>query len=89
MEGTRVLLSAATQQRISRLVFFSSVKAMGEGDETCLDEDWHVAPETAYGKTKREAEGLVLEAGRPCGMYVCNFLPALVYGPGVKGNLAR
>jgi nucleoside-diphosphate-sugar epimerase len=63
VEGTRALLAEAVRAGVRRLVFLSSVKAMGEGGEECLGEDAPAQPTTAYGRAKREAEGLVLDAG--------------------------
>lgn len=87
--GTQVLLDAAAQAGVPRFLYLSSVKAAGDAGEDCVDETWDAAPSDAYGRTKREAEALVLEAGRRTGMHVCVLRPTLVYGPGVKGNLAR
>ena len=87
--GTRHLLMAAAQSATRRVVFTSSVAAMGAGTRGCLDESAEPAPVTAYGKTKLAAEGLVLAswpAGFPEGVVLR--LP-LVYGPGQKGNLDR
>jgi nucleoside-diphosphate-sugar epimerase len=62
---------------------------MGEGGSRCLDESFDGVPETPYGRSKREAERLVLEVGRHARLHVtCLRLP-LVYGPGNKGNLYR
>lgn len=83
VEGTRRLLDVARRAGVGRVVFASSVKAMGEGGEACLDESAPLRPVTPYGRTKLMAEGLVLDAG---GAVVR--LP-LVYGPGDQGNLAR
>jgi len=86
-EGTRKLLEAAKQARVRRFVFFSSVKAINEGSADCLDEASPCHPVTPYGKSKREAERLVLEG---------NYVPepvvlrlSMVYGPATKGNLPR
>ncbi len=89
VEGTRNLLAAAARSGARRIVFTSSVAAMGPGAPTCLDESAPPRPVTAYGRTKRRAEELVLAAaatGGPEGVVVR--LP-LVYGPGQKGNLDR
>ena len=88
-EGTRHLLAAAAQTGVKRFVFLSSVKAMGEGGEQCIDETWPAPPQTLYGRAKRAAELWVLDAGRTHGMHVVNLRLAMVYGPGNKGNLDR
>lgn len=86
VEATRKLLELAQMAGVRRFVFFSSVKAMGEcgaGE----DESAEPRPQTAYGRSKREAERLVLE-----GCYVPEPVVlrlAMVYGPTCKGNLPR
>ncbi len=89
VNGTQTLLAALSEHKVARIVFFSSVKTMGEGGDACVDERCSIPPETAYGSTKLAAERLVQEAGKRYGMHVCNLRLPLVYGPGVKGNLLR
>src|SRR5207249_507960 len=87
--GTRTVLKEAVDARVQRFVFISSVKAMGEETRGCANELDGVAPTTAYGESKLEAEQLVLETGKHNGLHVvCLRLP-MVYGPGHKGNLVR
>lgn len=89
VEGTRNVLEAALAHGAKRFVFFSSVKAMGEGTVGCVDETALCAPVTAYGRSKLAAEQLAIEVGRRAGLHVvCLRLP-LVYGPGNKGNLTQ
>lgn len=88
VEGTRALIEEACRAGVRRFVFISSVKAMGEGGEQCLDETARVLPTTAYGRAKLEAEQLVL-ASSARGMHVSVLRLPLVYGRGVKGNLLR
>lgn len=89
VEGTRALLVEAVRAGVERFIFASSVKAMGENTTDCLDENAPAQPAGAYGRSKREAEELVLAAGREHGMHVSVLRLPLVYGPGNKGNLAR
>jgi UDP-glucose 4-epimerase len=89
VRGTESLLEAAAKAGVRRFIFLSSVKAMSEGSEDCLDEATPVAATTAYGRAKLEAERLVLAAGREHSMHVCVLRLPLVYGPGNKGNIPR
>ena len=89
VEGTRNILEAAVAAGVERIIFFSSVKAMGEHTSACLNESARAQPGTSYGQSKRSAETLVLDYGRHAGFHaVCLRLP-LVYGVGNKGNLFR
>lgn len=88
-EGTRNLVNAAGEAGVRCFVFLSSVKAMAEPGEECIDEDWPGEPDSAYGRAKRAAEGVVLEAGKKYDMHVVNLRLAMVYGRGGRGNLER
>lgn len=88
VEGTRALVEQSVRNGVQRFVLFSSVKAMGEGGETCLDETAPDMPTSFYGKAKREAENLVLDAGR-LGLSSTVLRLPMVYGPDGKGNLPR
>jgi nucleoside-diphosphate-sugar epimerase/GT2 family glycosyltransferase len=87
--GTLELLKVAESARVARLVFVSSVKAMGEEHKRRLDESCVPQPETAYGVAKLHAEEVVLAAGRRGAMRVAVLRLPMVYGPGNKGNLPR
>ena len=89
VDGTRRVLAAARHAGVSRFVFMSSVKAAGEGGDIPVDEGFERPPLTAYGRAKREAEELVLRSAEESGMHVVVLRPALIYGPGWKGNLLR
>lgn len=87
--GTCNLLDAAAVADVRRFIFLSSVKAMAEPGEACIDEDWPGLPETPYGQAKRAAEERVCEIGARHGMHVVNLRLAMVYGWGGRGNLER
>ncbi len=89
IEGTAALVRAAERAGVRRFVYFSSVKAMADPGEDCVDESSTGGPADPYGCSKQEAEEIVLEAGTRAGMHVCVLRPSLVYGAGVKGNLLR
>ena len=86
-EGTRRLLEAARKEGVSRFVFFSSVAVWKATNENCLNEASPCQPETPYGKSKLEAERLVLEGDYVPEPVVLRL--TMVYGPGMKGNLPR
>ena len=88
-EGTRNLLQAAAGAGVRSFIFLSSVKAMAEPGEQCVDELFTGEPVSPYGQAKRAAEEAVLEAGTRHGMHVVNLRLAMVYGHGGHGNLER
>lgn len=89
VEGTQALLEQACAASVKRLVFISTVKAMGEGGDALLDETSPAHPEDFYGMAKREAERLVLAAGQRCGFHAAVLRLPLVYGRFNAGNLPR
>lgn len=84
-EATLELARAAEAAGISRFVYLSSIKAMTDAfDGPPLTEDVQAAPGDAYGRSKLAAEqGL---AARDLGWVALR--PVLIYGPGVKANMA-
>ncbi len=89
VDATIRLLELAADHRVERFIFVSSVKAGGHSiSGKAMTEEDCAGPGGVYGQTKREAELKVLEMGRQSGMHVSIVRPSLVYGPGVKGNLA-
>jgi len=89
VDATIRLATLAVSSGVQRFIFVSSVKAGGSAvaGQYATERD-QADPEGIYGRTKREAELKVLEIGRKTGMHVSIVRPSLVYGPGVKGNLA-
>ncbi|MET0046294.1 MAG: NAD-dependent epimerase/dehydratase family protein [Sedimenticola sp.] len=89
VEATVRLAESAAAHGVRKFVFVSSVKAGGSVSAgRCADESDLGEPDGIYGRTKREAEARLLDIGERTGLDVSIIRPALVYGPGVKGNLA-
>jgi nucleoside-diphosphate-sugar epimerase len=88
--GTVALTRALAEAGGRRLLLMSSVKAMGEA--TAPGRPFHVGdeprPEDAYGQTKLASERAATEAARDAGVELVIVRSPLVYGPGVKANLA-
>jgi nucleoside-diphosphate-sugar epimerase len=75
----------AARGGIERFVLMSSVRAQaGLSADHALTERDRPEPTDAYGRTKLEAERLVAESG----VEFTVLRPAVVYGKGVKGNIA-
>jgi nucleoside-diphosphate-sugar epimerase len=89
VEGTRGLLREAIRAGVKRFVFTSSVKAMGEGGASCLNEDSPAIPVSEYGKAKLAAESVVTAAGREHGLHTATLRLPLVYGAANRGSIAQ
>lgn len=84
--GTRRLAEACVEAGVRRLVFVSSVKAVGEGSPVAYTEESPRHPEDAYGVSKMEAEDALAGVAARTGLEAVVLRPPLVYGPGVKAN---
>jgi UDP-glucose 4-epimerase len=85
-EATLKLARAAERAGVKRFVFLSSVRAQcGSTADGVLTESQEPKPTDAYGRSKLAAEQGLAETGVD---WVALRL-ALVYGPGVQGNMAK
>jgi UDP-glucose 4-epimerase len=78
-------LARTARGRVERFVLMSSVRAQaGLAADHVITEADKAQPTDAYGRSKLEAERLLAESGVPFAV----LRPAVVYGRGVKGNIA-
>lgn len=85
--ATVELAKAAKNSGVKRFIFISSVKA-GEANKGSESINERHIPQGIYGKTKRDAEIKLLQISDKASMNITILRPALIYGPGMKGNLA-
>ncbi|CAO4165423.1 NAD-dependent epimerase/dehydratase family protein [Methylorubrum populi] len=84
-EATRHLAEAAQRAKVGRFVFLSSIRAQSGPSATIpVSETDAPAPTDAYGRSKLAAEQALAEIG----LDWVALRPVLVYGAGVKGNMA-
>lgn len=77
--GTRVLLEAAREAGVRRIVYGSSIGVYGSTPDGVLDETSPLRPENIYTQTKLEAERLSLEFARD--LEICIVRISETYGP--------
>jgi nucleoside-diphosphate-sugar epimerase len=91
VEGTRRLAEQAATAGVRRMVYLSSIKVNGE--QTAHGIPYSVksipSPADGYAISKCGAEYALREVAARTGMEVVVVRPPLIYGPGVRGNLAR
>ncbi|AYZ68381.1 SDR family oxidoreductase [Burkholderia multivorans] len=88
--GTLRVAEAARAHGVRRIVFASSIKAIGEHDAGApLAEDAMPAPQDAYGRSKLCAERQLAQFGESIDLDVVIVRPPLVYGPDVGANFLR
>lgn len=84
--ATVALARAAERLSVSRFVFLSSIRAQcGPVADTIMTETVEPRPTDVYGKSKLAAELGLAELN----LDWVALRPVLVYGPGVKGNMAQ
>lgn len=87
-QAAATLACAAAHAGVRRLLYMSSIKAMGEA--TPPGQRFRAGdpaqPEDAYGRTKLATEAALTQVADATGLEVVILRPPLVYGPGVKGN---
>jgi UDP-glucose 4-epimerase len=87
---TKKLARAARRGTPGRFVFISSIRAVaGQRFGGIINQETEPAPDSAYGRSKRQGELAAAEAfgGTPHRLTILR--PAPVYGRGMKGNLGR
>jgi len=87
-KGTIEVARAAAAAGVGRFVLISSVKAMRAPGPQPITEADPGMPVNPYGLSKRRAEAGARAVAAGTGMDVVVVRSAVVYGPGVTGNLA-
>ncbi|WP_158889331.1 MULTISPECIES: NAD-dependent epimerase/dehydratase family protein [unclassified Pseudomonas] len=89
--ATLKLARDAQAAGVRRFIFVSSIKV--NGDWTLPGKPFHAddlpAPTDAYARSKAAAEQQLLALMAETGLEVVIVRPPLIYGPGVKANVAR
>lgn len=81
VEGTRIVLEEAYQQKVKKFIYCSTCGVHGNIDNPPGGEDSPIQPADYYQRTKYEAEPIVQEYFRK-GMKTVILRPAAIYGPG-------
>jgi len=89
VEGTRNLLEAAKQNKVKRIVFYSTVGVYGKDADFHGDELSPCQAGSVYAKSKYLAEQLVLNSSNDGGPEGVVLRFPVVYGPLDRGNVAR
>jgi len=87
-EAAAVLARGAASVGVRRMVYMSSIKAMGEATPSGrgFGADDPPRPEDAYGRAKLASERALMRVADETGIELVILRPPLVYGPGVAGN---
>lgn len=87
VDGTKNVVETAVEADVGRILFFSTISVYGDTDGRIVNEATLTRPDTFYGRTKLEAEQIVLTAKDRAGNPIGTVLRlAAVYGSRIKGN---
>jgi nucleoside-diphosphate-sugar epimerase len=84
---TKKIFDWFLQSPANKFIFFSSVKAAADAVENILTEDIRPSPKGPYGESKLAAEDYIRDASISTIKQVYVLRPAMIHGPGNKGNL--
>lgn len=80
--ATRLLGEAAAGAGVKRFVYFSSIAALGPGED--LADDAAPNPVTAYGRSKLDGELALRETSARTGLNLLILRPSMIYGRGSR-----
>lgn len=84
---TEKLAELALKNNVDKLIFFSTVSVYGDTEGQTIDEKEVCVPSTIYGKTKLEAENILIKAYQKYNLPVIILRLTSVYGTYDHGNL--
>jgi nucleoside-diphosphate-sugar epimerase len=88
--ATRALAeSIRNQPSIKRFLFASTVRVHGDPETFPVRVESPIAPVTPYDKSKADAEQAIRDLLSPDATCWAIVRPAMVYGPGNRGNMAK
>ncbi|UQR61349.1 NAD(P)-dependent oxidoreductase [Bradyrhizobium sp. C-145] len=89
VSGTRRVLEAMSAGSTHRIVFFSTDMTYGKPDHVPVHPTDRQRPLGPYGRSKVEAERLLVQARREFGLHASIFRPRLIAGSGRLGVLTK
>jgi nucleoside-diphosphate-sugar epimerase len=86
-EDTKLTYDEFLKSKASKFIFVSSIKAAVDIAHEPITEEVIPNPVTDYGKSKWKAEQYIQSQSIAAGKYFYILRPAMIHGPGNKGNL--
>ena len=86
---TKKAFDAFLVSNAKKFILLSSVKAVRNESDYIITEDTIESPSSDYGKSKLEADNYILSQDLPNDKFFYILRPALITGPGIKGNMLK
>lgn len=84
---TSKLIEKCLSSNCPHFIYMSSIKIYGDTVSSIINENSPYNPTDDYGKSKQQAEELLLAESNKISIAIIR--PPLIYGPGVKGNMLK
>lgn len=81
IQGTRRVLEAAARAGVQRVVYVSSVAAIGHDGRALDEERWNTETENAYYTSKILSERMAWQTAEALGLWMVAVLPSAMVGP--------
>lgn len=81
VQGTRTVLRAAAEAGVKKVVYVSSVAAVGHNGQALTENDWNDEQDNAYYVSKIQSEFAAWELARTLGLDMVAILPSAMVGP--------
>jgi dihydroflavonol-4-reductase len=81
VQGTRSVLHAASRAGVKRVVYVSSVAAVGHDGSPLDEQHWNRGSENAYYRSKILAERMAWQTAEALGLWMVAVLPSAMVGP--------
>ena len=81
VEGTRTVLEAAAEAGVKKIVYVSSVAAVGHNGQKLNEDDWNSEEHNAYYKSKILSERMAWQTAHKHGLHMVAVLPSAMVGP--------
>ena len=81
VQGTRTVLEAAAQAKVKRVVYVSSVAAVGHDGQPLSEEHWNDDLQNPYYRSKILSERAAWQTAQAQGLWMVSVLPSAMIGP--------
>jgi len=82
--GTEVVLQAATEAKVKKVIYVSSVAAIGHDGTPLNESHWNTEHSNAYYRSKIQSEKRAWELAKKHGLWMVTVLPSAMIGPNAE-----
>lgn len=79
--GTEVVLAAAAEAKVKKIIYVSSVAAIGHTGEPLNEDNWNEETSNAYYQSKIQSEKIAWELALKYKLWMVSVLPSAMVGP--------